>query len=144
MTAFAVPQLSTGGLTHVRKTVTFTGGAGAGAVGSVAVFTITGRVWVDVTGLSVFCTTDLVDAGGGSPATLALGVTGNTSLLSGGAALDPADGLDANDWWAVSAAARAVSRSRMEDYVAAAAAVDGPLTPMDSSSVALDREGGRP
>ena len=34
-------------LRHVRKTITFTGGAGAGAVGTITVFTITGRVFIE-------------------------------------------------------------------------------------------------
>jgi hypothetical protein len=39
---------------------------------------------------------------------------------------------DANDWWALVRAARRVPRERIEDYVAAAAAVDGPLIPIDA------------
>ncbi|MBA4181989.1 MAG: hypothetical protein C0506_15465 [Anaerolinea sp.] len=48
-------------LRHVRKTITFTGGAGAGAVGTVTVFTITGRVLVDT--LTIFATTGLTGTG---------------------------------------------------------------------------------
>ena len=44
----------------VRKTITFTGGAGAGAVGTVALFTCTG--WVNVALIGGFCTTDLTEA----------------------------------------------------------------------------------
>lgn len=39
---------------------------------------------------------------------------------------------DANDWASLVAAARLVSRERIEDYVATGAAVDGPLVPIDS------------
>jgi hypothetical protein len=38
---------------------------------------------------------------------------------------------DTNDWASLVAGARLVSRERIEDYVAAAAAVDGPLVPID-------------
>jgi len=41
---------------------------------------------------------------------------------------------DPNDWWTVARAARAISRERIEDYVAAAAAVDGPLVPDETES----------
>ncbi len=37
--------------------------------------------------------------------------------------------IDGGDWWALSVAARAVSRERIEDYVAAAASVGGALIP---------------
>ena len=75
-------------LRHARKTVTFTGAAGAGAVGTVAAFTITGRIWV--TNVSGFCTTNLTGAG-----TLDLG-----TATSATAFLDQADAtaIDANDW----------------------------------------------
>jgi hypothetical protein len=36
-----------------------------------------------------------------------------------------------NDWWTLVRAARRVPRTRIEDYVAAAAAVGGPLVPAD-------------
>ncbi len=42
--------------------------------------------------------------------------------------------MDGSDWWALSRAARAVSRERIEDYVAAAASVDGALVPIDEES----------
>src|SRR3990167_8236426 len=82
---------------HVRKTIAFDGTAGNGAVGSVAVFTLTGRVmvidWV------AFCSESIVDAGGGTPATLDFGVSGNTSLFTFAAPLSPADGLLINHLW---------------------------------------------
>ena len=50
------------GLRHVRKTITFTGGAGAGAVGTVTAFTITGKVVV--TRAVATITSSVTDAGG--------------------------------------------------------------------------------
>ena len=47
-------------LRHVRKTVTFTGGAGAGAVGMVKLFPVTGAVIIER--LVPFCTVDMVSA----------------------------------------------------------------------------------
>ena len=41
---------------------------------------------------------------------------------------------DPNDFWSVARAARAVPRELIEDYVAAAAAVDGPLVPDETES----------
>jgi hypothetical protein len=41
---------------------------------------------------------------------------------------------DPNDWWTVARAARAIPRERIEDYIAAAAAVDGPLVPDETQS----------
>lgn len=82
--AGAVPTL-------VRKTVTFTGGAGAGATGTVAVFTVTGDVLVY--GIWIKCTTDLVDTVDG--AVLTFGYTGATSaFMSAPADLDTIDAGD--------------------------------------------------
>lgn len=47
---------------------------------------------------------------------------------------------DPNDWWSVARAAQAVPRERIEDYVAAAAAADGPLVPAETLAIDLDRE----
>jgi hypothetical protein len=55
----------------------------------------------------------------------------------GSAILDFVEGAgpaDPNDWWSVVRAARAVPRELIEDYVAAAAAVDGPLVPDETES----------
>lgn len=41
---------------------------------------------------------------------------------------------DPNDWWTVARAARSIPHERIEDYVAAAAAVDGPLVPDETGS----------
>jgi hypothetical protein len=45
------------------------------------------------------------------------------------------DGLgDRGDWWGISAAARSLERQRVEDYVSAAAIVNGPLVPVDDDT----------
>lgn len=75
----------------VRKTLTFTGAAGLGLVGAVPLFNLTGRVKVDH--IIPHCTVDLVSGGGGS---LALGVTGLTSLFLGATV---ATTIDLGDWW---------------------------------------------
>ena len=77
-------------LRHVRKTVAFDGTAGNGAVGTVDVFTLTGRIWAAA--WSVYCTEDLVGAG-----TLAMGTAGATTALMAG--LADATTLDAGKWW---------------------------------------------
>lgn len=76
--AGAVPTL-------VRKTVTFTGGAGAGAVGTVNVFTVTGDVAVK---LYVKCTTTLVDTVDG--ATFEVGTATVDNIFWSGSA-EPTD-----------------------------------------------------
>jgi hypothetical protein len=48
--------------------------------------------------------------------------------------LDRATPTDVSDWWALSRAAQAMSRERFEDFVASAAAVDGPLVPEETGS----------
>ena len=65
-------------LTRINKTITFTGAAGAGAVGSVALWTVTGEVLIAI--IAGRCTSSLVSAGGGD---VALGVTGATTLFIG-------------------------------------------------------------
>lgn len=45
--------------------------------------------------------------------------------------LEDASPTDGGDWWSLSEAARAVSRERIEDYVAAVASVGGALIPDD-------------
>lgn len=61
---------------RARKTITFTGAANLGATGAVPLFTLTGKVIIDR--IVAVGSVDLVSAGGG---TLALGVTGATTLL---------------------------------------------------------------
>ncbi len=59
----------------VSKTVEFDGAAGSGAVGTVALFTVTGNVAFRIL---AYCTEDLVSGGGG---TCEVGVAGNTPGL---------------------------------------------------------------
>lgn len=82
-------QLGSGLATITR---TFTGAAGLGAVGSVALFTVTGEVLIER--IVPFCTTLLTEAL--ATATIALGVTGSTSLFI--AATNAVD-IDANEFW---------------------------------------------
>jgi hypothetical protein len=66
------------------------------------------------------------------------------SVLTSGA-LEFSEGVsltDPGDWMSLVAAARRVPRDRIEDYVAAAAVVDGPLVPIDSPP-ATPEEGAR-
>lgn len=73
-----------------KKTITFTGAADLGAVGTVAVATITGSVLF--THLGVRCNTNLA----GATATLEMGVSGNTAgLIAQTAATD----IDDGDFW---------------------------------------------
>ena len=78
------------------KAVTFDGGSGSGAVGSVAYFTVTGEVLAALT--IPFCTGSLTEAA--STATIVLGVTGDTDLFMGATmnatALDNGQFMDAN------------------------------------------------
>lgn len=72
MTAIAVQGT---GLRHVRKTITFNGGAGAGLAGSeILPFTLTGVVWIEK--FVIRCTTNLGFSAGGC--TLDVGVSGGT------------------------------------------------------------------
>lgn len=73
-----------------RKTVTFTGAAGAGAVGQVTVFTVTGRVLVK--SLSAYCTADLA----GATATLSLGTAANVTGFIG---VTTATDVDSGEFW---------------------------------------------
>ena len=75
---------------HVTKTIAFDGTAGNGAVGTVTVFTLTGRVWL--AGLSAFCTETLA----GNTATVSLGVA---SVVAGLVPVTTGTDLAANDWW---------------------------------------------
>ena len=76
----------------VRKTVTFDATADNADSGSVSLFTITGRV--QVLSISGYCTVNLTETGG--TATIALGVTGSTSLFIGATG---AIGIDAGEFW---------------------------------------------
>lgn len=78
-----------------KKAQTFSNVAGSGAVGTVALFTVTGVVYVSVIG---FCNTDLAGA-----ATLEVGVTGSTALCL--AQIANATTLDAGELYADATAA---------------------------------------
>lgn len=77
-----------------RKTVTFTGAAGAGAVGTVAVFTVSGRVMVTVIG--AYCTTLLTEAGATS--TIKLGTATDDDRYIANPTGGVTD-IDAGEWW---------------------------------------------
>jgi len=83
-----VPVTNLGLIT--KKAHTFSNVAGSGAVGTVALFTVTGMVQVSVVGI---CGTDLVGA-----ATLEVGVTGSTALCL--AQIIDATTLDAGELYA--------------------------------------------
>lgn len=76
----------------VTKSITFTGAANLGAVGAVPLYTVTGEVLV--VALIPRCETNLGEAA--ATATLALGVTGSTSLFIG--ATNAVD-IDADEFW---------------------------------------------
>lgn len=76
---------------RVSNRVSFTGGAGAGAVGTVALFTVTGAVHVVVVG---HCEEDLTEAG--ATATIEVGITGATAGLI--AQLNAVD-IDVGEIW---------------------------------------------
>ena len=74
----------------VKKTVTFAGGAGTGAVGTVALYTVTGDVLVNI---FATCSSDLISAGSG---TVEAGLVGNTAGLIAQVA---ATAIDNNEVW---------------------------------------------
>lgn len=76
---------------RVTKSVTFDGGAGSGAVGTVNLFTVTGGVDVS---LEAFCTTLLTEAG--ATATIEIGISGNTAFII---AQTNAVDIDADEIW---------------------------------------------
>jgi hypothetical protein len=73
-----------------RKRTTFTGAAGAGAVGTVAVATVTGAVWLMAAASR--CITLLTGAG-----TIEMGVSGDTAGIL--PQIADATNLDAGEWW---------------------------------------------
>lgn len=79
-------------LKHLVKTVTFTGAAGAGAVGNIVIGTVTGRILI--THLSAYCSTTVVTTSAGE---LELGVSGNTAALI--AQIADAGDLLAKEFW---------------------------------------------
>ena len=77
-----------------QKSLTFTGAAGLGAIGTFALFTVTGEVLI--VALVPFCTVDVGVDAGTFVASMQLGVTGATNLLI---ATTPAADIDANEFW---------------------------------------------
>lgn len=90
MAVLSTASAGMGLLKAPTKTVVFDGGAGSGAIGTVTVWTITGRVLaIYVTG---FCTQTLVGA-----ATLEFGTASVTTELI--AQIAAATSLTTGDWW---------------------------------------------
>jgi len=75
---------------YAEKVATFDGGAGTGATGTFALFTITGTIIARVIAV---CTTTLVSAGGGD---IEVGGTGNTDALI---ANTTATDIDSEEIW---------------------------------------------
>lgn len=90
-----IPISDSQGARWVTKTVTFTGAAGTGAVGTVSVFTVTGRVLVHV--IAPYCTTNLTEAG--ATASVALGTTNQTQRF---VATTTSTAIDVDEWWTTS------------------------------------------
>lgn len=78
------------GWRHAEKEVTLDGSAGAGAVGTIDLFSVTGTVKAKIIAV---CSTNLVSAGGG---TLEVGVTGSTAGLI---AQTTGTDIDAGEIW---------------------------------------------
>lgn len=76
----------------VTKTVIFDGTAGLGQAGTVAYFTVTGKVLIAF--ITPYCKGSLTQSA--PTATIALGVTGNTTLIC--SAMNSED-LDLNEFW---------------------------------------------
>lgn len=93
------------------KTVTFNGTANNGAVGTIAIFNVTGRVLLTVR--HTFAVTSPVQGGGG---TISLGTANNVAGLL---TAIPAGGLAANRWWRNTAADNEVSGAAIVDAVSA-------------------------
>lgn len=79
---------------RARSTITFANAAGEGAVGTVLVFTVTGRVFIH--DLIAFCTVDVTEAV--ANATLSLGIAGSAGAFIATPTSFAAD-IDAGDWW---------------------------------------------
>lgn len=76
-----------------RKRVAFDGAAGNGAVGTVAMFAVTGRVWVKA--IAGYCLASLTEAAPGG-ATISLGVT---NLVTQFIAVTTALDIDIGEFW---------------------------------------------
>ena len=86
-------------LRHARATIAFDGTAGNGATGTATIFTLTGRVLIDL--MSCYCTESLASAGGG---TIEVGTASDTDAFFIGAA---ATSHVLDDWLAQAAASAA-------------------------------------
>lgn len=82
---------------RARATIAFTGAAGAGAVGTVTIFTITGRVFV--TKMTAFCTENLAEAA--ATATIQIGTSSDTDAFF---QVQNAVDIDVNEWMCMAAA----------------------------------------
>lgn len=82
-------DLSYDGWRQAEKEITFDGGAGSGAVGTVNLFTVTGSVKGKIVGI---CSTNIA----GATATLEVGVTGQTAGLI---AQTTGTNIDAGEIW---------------------------------------------
>lgn len=85
-------NMNLGDLRTARKTITFTGGAGLGAVGANTFFSVTGEVLIAL--IVPKCETSLTE--GGATATISLGVTSSVTLIC--AAMNAVD-LDGGEFW---------------------------------------------
>ncbi|MDZ4250920.1 MAG: hypothetical protein U0990_12665 [Candidatus Nanopelagicales bacterium] len=112
---------------QVTKTITFTGAAGAGEVGTVTVFTVAGRVFVNR--ITAYCTTLLDEAL--ATATIALGTAGDTDGFIG--ATNAVD-LDALEWWT---AASPVVGSKSPLKVETGGLVTGQIDKMVSEDIII-------
>jgi hypothetical protein len=81
---------STNGYAITEKTMTYAAGAGTGNVGTVALFTVTGRVMMKI---FAFCTADITTDGA---ATVSVGTALSTAGLI---ASTTATAIDANEIW---------------------------------------------
>lgn len=97
---------------HAQKTITLTGASGLGAVGTVPVFTITGRVMVTAT--SIFCTTDLTEAG--ATAAITFGVAASTGLFVASPTGGATD-IDAGKFWLSTAPGAGISTTLTNKFI---------------------------
>lgn len=74
----------------IRKTITFDGGSGSGAIGTFAALTAIGTVWVEA--LNIHCTTGLTSSGG----TISLGISGDTAAII---PVTTASDIDTGEQW---------------------------------------------
>ena len=108
---------------RVRKTVAFTGAAGVGAQGTVAVFAVTGRVLLHR--MIAFCTEDLA----GATATIELGATGFTAGII---AQTTATDIDNGEFWQ-----DATPQANGRNFAAASEASSAPRDTLLSSGIIL-------